>query len=176
MAKDKKISFSSAELTIKEIEEYYIVSEKALRLFYNNTNIYFIGYTTAELKNELNSRIEELNKNTALTLLSAIEAHFRIDYLQRVYTRDKENISKRFRELYGNKKNKAALADDILEIWKEQVANKKVIEDIRSALNYRNWLAHGRYWVVKLGRNYDFSTVLNLAIYAQKETRIDMGA
>ncbi|NLY63509.1 MAG: hypothetical protein GX070_00905, partial [Alcaligenaceae bacterium] len=111
MAKDKKISFSSAELTIKEIEEHYIVSEKALRLFYKNTNIYFIGYTTAELKNELNSRIEELNKNTALTLLSAIEAHFRIDYLQRVYTRDKENISKRFRELYSNKKNKAALAD-----------------------------------------------------------------
>ncbi len=30
---------------------------------------------------------------------------------------------------------------------------------IRSAFRYRDWLAHGRYWVAKLGRRYDFETL-----------------
>ena len=39
----------------------------------------------------------------------------------------------------------------------------KLVGDIRSAFGYRHWLAHGRYCVAKLGRQYDFASVYNLA-------------
>jgi hypothetical protein len=58
----------------------------------------------------------------------------------------------------------------------QHISGKSVISDLRGALNYRNWLAHGRYWVAKLGRKYDFFSVLTLAINIQKELGIKMGA
>ena len=39
----------------------------------------------------------------------------------------------------------------------------RLISDTRSAFGYRDWLAHGRNWVPKLGRHYDFASVYNLA-------------
>jgi hypothetical protein len=38
-----------------------------------------------------------------------------------------------------------------------------LIGELRSAFKFRNWLAHGRYWTPKLGRNYDFESLYLLA-------------
>jgi len=40
---------------------------------------------------------------------------------------------------------------------------KQIISEYISVLNYRHWLAHGRYWVPKLGRNFDLMTVTTIA-------------
>ena len=175
MANDR-ISLSSKELPINEIEKYFVATAKALRSFYNKNNPYFVGYTHKQLQEELDSRIDELNKSTAFTVLAAIEAHLRVDFLQRCYNKDKDTLSREFRELYNEKGGKVSLSEDILELWKEHVTKKSVISEIRSALNFRHWLAHGRYWVARLGRTYDFNSVLTLAIYTQEVTNIDMGA
>jgi hypothetical protein len=45
----------------------------------------------------------------------------------------------------------------------EGCLERKLIGDLRGAFNFRHWLAHGRYWEPKLGRNYDFVTVYGLA-------------
>ena len=171
-----RVPLSSEELTIKEIEDYYLATERALRSFYDKSNTYFVGYTFDELESELNSRLEELNKATAFTVLAAIEAHLRVDFLQRVYNKDKDDLSRKFRALHNEKGSRVSLSEDILELWKDHVAKKSVVQDIRAALNFRHWLAHGRYWVAKLGRRYDFASVLTLAVYAQNVTNIDMGA
>lgn len=176
MASDK-VSLSSEELPIKEIEYYFLSAEKALRSFYDKNNSYFVGYTHKQLQEELESRIEELNKSTAFTVLAAIEAHLKVDFLQRCYNKEKDELSKKLRELYKTNGARRVRLDDILEIWKEHVSKQSVISEIRSALNYRHWLAHGRYWVAKLGRKkYDFGSVLMLAIDTQQVTNIDMGA
>lgn len=59
--------------------------------------------------------------------------------------------------------NPLSLTDDILQRWREHSdVTPRLVGDIRNAFRYRDWLAHGRYWVAKLGRQYDFETVYDL--------------
>jgi hypothetical protein len=118
-----KVSFSSASQTLEEISDYYKVMTEALRKYYNVTDMgnpippRFIGLSREELEKELNERLFELDKNVSLSLLSAIEASLRIDYLNRVYRREKDDLSRYFREIHKNKANKASLEEDILSSW-----------------------------------------------------------
>jgi hypothetical protein len=69
---DKRVSFSNEQLPIKEIETYFLRTEKALKSFYqiNNplNNPSFINFTSEELENEREQMIEELDKSTAFTI------------------------------------------------------------------------------------------------------------
>jgi len=166
-----KVSFSSASQTLEEISDYYKVMSEALRQYYNVADKdklippQFIGLTLKELEKELNERLNELDKNVSLSLLSAIEASLRIDYLNRVYQREKDDLSRVFREIHKKKANKASLEEDILSSWKKYHPEcKSIFSDIMGALKYRHWLAHGRYWVPKLGRQYDFYSISIIAI------------
>ncbi|MGB7132439.1 MAG: hypothetical protein WBD59_16615 [Candidatus Sulfotelmatobacter sp.] len=54
--------------------------------------------------------------------------------------------------------------EDILEAWSEHSSgSRQLIAELRGAFNFRHWLAHGSYWVPKLGRKYDFNFVYSLA-------------
>ena len=100
-----------------------------------------------------------------MSLLSAIEASLRIDYLNRVYRREKDDLSKIFRKIHKNKANKASLEEDILSSWKKYHPSfQSIFSDLLGALKYRHWLAHGRYWGPKLGRQYDFYSIYIIAI------------
>ena len=99
-----------------------------------------------------------------MTLLASIEASFRVDYQQRHYFKKKDPLSRAFRALHREKQQNVSLLDDILETWKEHSdIRPRLVGDIRSAFRYRDWLAHGRYWVPKLGRQYDFDSIYDLA-------------
>jgi hypothetical protein len=172
---NKKVSFSNEVLTIKEIQDYYARSEHALREFCLNNRQYFIGYTLSEIEEELDKYIQELDKSCSFTLLAAIEAYLRIDYLQRCYNKEKDVLSRDLRALFKIKNSRASLDDDILTLWKKHLSSSCSISELRGALHYRDWLAHGRYWVAKLGRNYDFFELLKLAIFLQNELDIEMG-
>jgi len=172
---NKKVSFSNDVLSIKEITEFYSRTERALRSFYQNDNRYFVGYTMDELEEELEKYIDELDKSCTFALLAAIEAYLRVDYLQRCYVKRKDSLSKDFRTIFKDKGSRASLTDDILAQWAKYLSSRSSISDLRAALHYRDWLAHGRYWVAKLGRNYDFFDLLTLATILQGELGIQMG-
>lgn len=98
-----------------------------------------------------------------MTLLASIEASFRVDYLQRNYAKKRDDLSRAFRDLYREKQQRVSLTDDILQRWQEHSdVTPALVGNIRSAFRYRDWLAHGRYWVAKLGRQYDFETLYDL--------------
>jgi hypothetical protein len=164
----KKVSFSNEKLELVEIANYYSDSEQSFKMYYLNNNHAleerFFGYSREDLANELRSRIEELNHTSSLTLLATLEAAFRIDYLQRNYKKKRDPLSRSFRNLFKTKNSKASLEDDILEAWKSNAhGTSKIIGDLKGALKYRHWLAHGRYWTPKMGRqNYDYATVYEL--------------
>jgi hypothetical protein len=172
---NEKISLSGQELSFSEISHYYITSEKSLRSIYQKEIINSIDYTIREiLNNELEQYIEELDKSTALTMLAAIEAHFIVDFLQRCYYKDKKPISREFQKIFKRrKKNSKVYLEDILEIWK-QYTKKTVISDLIGAFKYRNWLAHGRYWVYKAGHKYDVYSLFTLSIDVQNELGIEI--
>jgi hypothetical protein len=164
----KRPGLSGQHPTIEEIARYRNDLEASLRLYFSDVHIGFAtrfrGYTDVEIASELAGRLLEVNTSTALTLLTALEAAFRIDYLERARRRKKDALSRAFRQLYGKKELRASLEDEILEAWKiHWNVPRQIIGDLRGAFKFRHWLAHGRYWIAKHGRDYDFASVFALA-------------
>ena len=96
--------------------------------------------------------------------MSALEALFRIDYLTRCYNKKKDPLSRKMRGISRKKGVRTSLENDILRLWKEVCPEyKSFISEVITAFDYRNWLAHGRYWEPKLGRNYDYNSLYDLA-------------
>ena len=144
-----KVAFSSAHSSLSEIAGYYSDSEYALEAFYFELHPgdRFLGYSKEELQEELKERKQVLDRMCSLDLLAAIEARLRIDYLMRCQKKYKDALSREFRRIYKEKENKASLVGDILKHWKRlHPVHKARLDNFQKVLDYRNWLAHGRYW------------------------------
>lgn len=156
-----------------EIGELYAVSIKSMEMYYSRLNpqfdFNFQFSTHEEVEREKEFRLEEIDASLALTLLASIEASFRVDYLQRCYRKKKDPLSRLFHDLHDKKGIQVSLKDDLLDAWKKHGnVRPSLLGDIKAAFNYRHWLAHGRYWVPKLGRRYDFSNIYDLALRVEK--------
>ncbi|WP_044749400.1 hypothetical protein [Bacillus alveayuensis] len=175
----RRITFSGEHKNLENIVNFYNLCKSALLKYKENIKKgleipeEFIGFTSEELDQYFRNKIEELETLICLDLLAAVEAKLRIDYLTRVKNRKKDNLSRIFRSIYKERKARVSLDEDILENWKEQHPQaKKYISDYKSVLQFRHWLAHGRYWTPKLGRHYDLSTVYTICKNLVKSLRI----
>ena len=166
----KRVSLSGSEKTVEGVWEWYKVlstlslekKSQRLRELWHNQSVSdprFFGMSVEEV----DRFFDELNWLAMLDLLSAAEAAVRINYLNRVYRRWKDSVSRGFRGLYKTSGNSVRLVE-ILDIWKELVpAMKAAIGDFAGALNLRHWLAHGRYWTPKFGRDYSPGDVYDIS-------------
>jgi hypothetical protein len=165
-----RLSKSLQHLNYSDVADMFNIREKALRLFYSSLNpeynLMFVGYSDEEILDELNENLKEIERDACLNLLAAIEAAFRIDYAIRVEERDKDDISRRFRELFQEYQYRMPLEDILFDEWKEHPdIDRTIISELKGAFLYRHWLAHGRYWVLKASRKYyDFYDLYNLAL------------
>ena len=162
----RRVSFDDPP-ALHQIAAHHAVLEEAIRLYYSPTNPSFVelfeGDTPVEVRAKLNATLQEARAASAMTLLASIEASFRVDYLQRNYAKKRDDLSRAFRALYRQKHQRASFSDDILQGWRDHSDVRPIlVGEIRAAFRYRDWLAHGRYWVAKLGRQYDFETVYDL--------------
>ena len=169
----KRVIFSEDYPELVAIGELYVVSIRSMEMHYSPSNTQFDSrfqfYSREEVKEVMESRIEEIEISLTFTLLASIEASFRVDYLWRCYRKMKDPLSRNFYDLHKKKGNQVSLKDDLLNIWKEHGSIRiSLLGDIKSAFNYRDWLAHGRYWVPKLGRRYDFPSIYDLALDVDK--------
>jgi hypothetical protein len=160
--------FSGQNLPLTSIAEYHHDCERSLRLYFSPKNVdytsRFSGYTQIEIREELQLRLDELDKLISFSILSALEASLLIDYFKRCQQKKKDPLSKELRKIYKQKESRASLEDDILKLWKETHPQyKNSISEVIAAFKYRHWLAHGRYWEPKLGRNYDYNSLYDLA-------------
>jgi hypothetical protein len=163
----RRVGFAAHRLSLEEIAEHREVLLEALDVYFQAQNhpflSRFVGYSDREVADERRKRLYEVEVASAFSVMAVLEAAFRIDYLQRSYRRMKDAISRDFRELHKQKGPRASLEDDIFEVWRAHIRPQGLIGDLRSAFNFRHWVAHGRYWQPKLGRAYDFDTVYALA-------------
>jgi len=163
----RKVSFSGENLSPDDAAQHHKDILDALKLFFSMASSYparFAGYKPDELHEELADRLAELDRNTTMNLLAAVEAAFRIDYLQRCYQKRRDEVSRQFQKIYKERNTRASLEDEIFEVWKNHTAgSKKLIGDLRGAFKFRHWMAHGRYWAPKLGQKYDYLSVYALA-------------
>jgi len=172
MASAAKVSFSKKHSSIEDIQDYYIDSESSLNFYFDTTKseiilAKFVGYTKDEIVNELRDRKETLDRMCSLELLAAIEARIRIDYLLRCQTKRRDQFSRKLRAIYRGKSHKASLIDDIVPVWKQVFPeHKSRLDNLGKAIDFRNWLAHGRYWLPKKSPHiykYDYFAIYSLA-------------
>jgi hypothetical protein len=164
----KRVTFVSKRNKLTDIHNHYVDCEAALKHYLNlntidDTDRYF-GMSEIELRELRELRVGELNSTSSFSLLAEIEALFRVDYLYRNYEKLKDPISREMRALYSVKDVRAALVEDIISTWQvNTIGSSKLFEDLKGALKYRHWLAHGRYWAPKMARQrYDYRSIYEL--------------
>jgi hypothetical protein len=167
------VSFSRKHSTLNDIEAYYVDSADALNFYFDPSgisdhfDIRFHGYSRIMIDHELKLRKEALDRMCSLEILASLEARFRLDYLVRCQKKRKDDLSKNLRDIYKKFENKASLKDDILYTWKMVFNEHKTrLDELGKALDYRNWLAHGRYWFPKKSPHiarYDYLSIYALA-------------
>jgi hypothetical protein len=155
----------SGRLTLPEIANHHAIVEAALfDLFANSNHAVLLQYAGSSLDEVRSDALAELEHTSSLSLLACVEAALRVDYDQRVEARGRSSLSRALREIHKEKKEYARLDDDILGAWKEHsTVGKPVISVLIGAFKYRHWLAHGRYWIPKFGRTYDYQTIYSIA-------------
>jgi hypothetical protein len=178
-----KVAFSGGEQSLATIWQWYEAIQAALNSYQRDilnalfqgqsVNEPFLFMTKEDVLDYFVQQKTELEHLVSLNMMASVEAAIRIDYLKRVYARKKDSVSRRFRELHKKKGVKASLEEDILKIWKqEQPSCKTAIDQFQNASKLRHWLAHGRYWTPKLGRNYNLNTIFDIAKQLLNELQI----
>lgn len=169
-----KVTFSDQRVSISYIWEWYQETEKALRverkrildalISHSYIEGAFFGMTREDVDGYFEEHKRELDFLVCFDIISAVEGCLRLDYLSRVYKRLKDPMSRKFRALYKQSGPRVRLSEDILDSWSgEYPSCKSVIGQFRGLLGLRDWLAHGRYWDPKLGRQYTPEGVFDVA-------------
>ncbi|HVC95397.1 MAG TPA: hypothetical protein VND64_17000 [Pirellulales bacterium] len=128
----------------------------------------YLAKTWEELDDDFDYQTAELGRVTMLGVLTCTEAALRVDFIERVRNKKKDDISREFRKTHRRRGvQKVRLEEDILDVWRkrgEQAGLKSAVAELKGALNLRHWLAHGRYWKPKLGRaaGYDVVEVFDI--------------
>ena len=167
MPNARRITCSGEHLQLAQINRYYSDVEASVRTYFSVRNARlterFVGYTPQELEREMASVLEEHARSTSMSILAALEAAFRMDFLQRCYKRRKDPLSRAFREVHLEKGQRVSLTD-IFFLWQRHLnISPSVIAILERVFNYRHWLAHGRYWTPKIGQEYDYDDIYTLA-------------
>ena len=163
-----KLRRSEEHKTFSEIARMFAERKEVLMLFYVRNNEDLIGYSEKEILDRLDYHLREAEYDACLTLFGAIEAAFRLDVDHRHKKRLKDMRSKAARQMIKLSRehfdHRIPINDlfDLLAI--DHSATKNTIDSLKVCFKYRHWLAHGRYWQLKLGRSRPtFSEVFQLA-------------
>ncbi len=125
----------------------------------------YLGLTENELESLFARQLSELDLLAILGMLAATEGYLQSDFRGRTDLRLKDSVSQEFLKAKKRRKrtnSRVDLDQDILDVWSKFgpiPRAKNAVSAFRSALNLRHWLAHGRYWVEKLGRDFDTQDV-----------------
>ncbi|MBF0420570.1 MAG: hypothetical protein HQL78_10450 [Magnetococcales bacterium] len=95
-----------------------------------------------------------MDKLVVLDLLTALEGHVRADFDGRVRRRRRDKLSQSYRTIEKSGKFfKGRIPFEMLfDAWKQHHTTCKIdVGRIKGLWHFRNWLAHGRWWVFKKG-------------------------
>lgn len=151
----KRLSRSHAEQDFLSIGYRYQEACNALDIYFSRVNpnfgMLFAGLTSGDVIERHRISLEELELDFSLTLLAAMEAALRIDFAQRCEKRLRDPLSREFRRLHRQIGPKVHLEDDIISGWESHTSgHRTLLNELRQAFRYRHWLAHGRYWLLKV--------------------------
>lgn len=160
-----RVSLSEQELSLETIAFHHGNVQVALFEFFSGSSASQLSrFPLESVDNARDVSLDELDFSSSMSVMAALEAAIRVDYLSRVYERRKDPLSRAMRELHNEKANKAKLDRDILQLWADETpVSASLVQRVASAFRYRHWLAHGRYWTPKFGKEYDYDTLYAIA-------------
>ena len=175
MAKNK-FNFSEHCGSVENLGEYYTAMSQLISRMHNpEQNPYystdFCFLKPEEVVEKAAMLRQELTFEGNLAVLSYVESLFRVDAVLRCQAKFKrDNLFKRFNKdvkTQGGRKvyHYIRICETILDGWKaEHTEHTDLLNRLAQAFEYRNWLAHGKYWTYKESINkYTFEFVLLLA-------------
>jgi hypothetical protein len=154
--------------SLAEIADYHNDTVDALTFFlqalWEQEDPRFVGYSSTEFRDLLRHRIEETDFRSSFAILAAIEGALRNDYEFRATKRRKDPLSRAFRLIYRRKRERVRFDEDLLDLWVQHYPNlKRVVGQLRAALHFRHWLAHGRSWERPVHGRFDYVSIYDLA-------------
>jgi hypothetical protein len=158
-----RILAASQPASLVALADYHRDTEASLRLYFTSINPNFValfaGDRLSEVAEKLANRILETDMRSGLAVMASVEAAFRLDYQWRRKAKKPDAVSITFRR---HRRPYVRLDEDIWEAWSvAHPMTRPLISQLRSAFNFRHWLAHGRCWT--MGQKYDFQTLYLLA-------------
>lgn len=142
---------SSNPITLDGVADYYDSTRKAIEVFYNQEgmNPELVGKSPKEVRQKRESLLRELSIECGMMLISAVEAAFRSDFVLRCRRSKKEQIDRDFKQILDGVTElyHVRIKEDLIDRWaKEYPSDKHSFSLLKNRLDYRNWIAHGRYW------------------------------
>lgn len=156
------VDFNPDNPTPESIQKYYDECKAGIEgQFKADSELEKTGLLTPHEIGRRQNMLDELSLRSSFFLLAYIETLFRNDFILRVSSHKKGNNDELTR-LYKSGYNPAqkvyaySLTDFIFDKWKLYANNlshsKEMLDILRTLPQYfdfRNWMAHGRYWVFK---------------------------
>lgn len=171
--KKVQIDFSGHIQTIEEIFNHYKLLKDLIKNHFDSEknplfDVIFENMTSDEILKLKEENLLELERSASFNLLALVEARFRIDFCARCDRRKRDTLSNLFREFYNpvNRIYSYSYKDQILANWKVAYPDiVDLINEIGQVADYRNWLAHGRFWEFKDNlKKYTFNYIHDLTL------------
>jgi hypothetical protein len=154
--------------SLAEIAEYHNDAVDALTVFlqslWQQKHPRFLFTSRAQFNELLRRRVEETSLRSSLAILAAVEAALRNDYGFRATKQRKDPLSRAFRVIYRTKGERVRFDEDLLDLWVQHHPGlRRLVGELRAALHFRHWLAHGRSWERPVQGRFDYLSIYNLA-------------
>lgn len=117
-----------------------------------------------EMSRQLEWSLSEVDRQFIFFLLAEIEALFRGDFKRRKNEKMPDALSIKCRQISKGRGTKVRFDQDILQAWKSlSPGSAATVSAVRTAWRMRDWFAHGRHFMPKLGQKPDYFQVESLA-------------
>jgi hypothetical protein len=157
----KKLSRSFKERNLSQIYQTYDILTHSINTSFNNEQFkeaHLALKNGEEIEQIKKTEILEIERYTCFDLISSIEAMFRIDFYYRCENKLRNDLSKDFRTIYKLHGKNIKLVEHIFATWKKYNPNNLLLNELNTIFQYRHWIAHGRYWLLKMNtQKYDFN-------------------
>lgn len=142
---------SGNAITLNDVGDYYDKSRQAIEQYYDPSvvNPLLVGLSPKAIKAMRDKLLRELSIECGMMLMSAVEAALRTDFVLRCRKSRKEQIDRDFKLVLERVKElyQIRIKEDLIDRWaKEYPTDKHSFSLLKNRFDYRNWVAHGRYW------------------------------
>lgn len=159
----KLVDFNPDKPNPDDIEHWYRMSKDCIDNYFDKSNPSyeerFLFKSEEEVKRQHKDELDELSLKASFFVMTYIESLFRTDFVLRLESGSrkwKDQLTKHFKhDVYVSTKKvyQYSLVEDIIGGWKIYSFPTKEMMDILNTLpqyfDFRNWMAHGRYWIFK---------------------------